>query len=664
MCTLEPARPERRVGFASAFASFAIASLAILLLARAASANDVAEDSLRFTYPTVVANAIGPCAAADLDGDGVIDLLARGTGVAIILLGGAKAPLETRITVALEAGDSPTAIGDMDRDGRPDLITVRSADNSVAVYRNLGGLQFEAPARHVVATGPGGAWVGDVTGDGWPDLIVVGGSLFTTLLNQGDGSLAPGSTTAAGRYWNLRVVADLDGDGRADLAAVDFANELSVIRLLFGEADGTLSDGGQPAGSTRFQNAAAGDLDHDGNMDLILCASDHFEVWRGMGGRNFQMHLTQPGPAIRYIWPEPLLADFDGDSELDLVFATPEGRCYNGECPRILIFKGSGTGEFSGPARFLAAQPNYSDRVETEHAVMGDFDGDGAIDVSYEITSAYRPGITSFAKNDRSGGFLLPFSDPLGFRVRRVRVANSSHSGVPTVLLWDGTRTLQAHGLDGYRLRTLSPLSDGKPMGVADLNGDGLEDVIVASSDSTRIVLADGIGGFGAAQILTGGRFLSTADLDGILGPDIVVVDAVGAMHARYNDGHAAFGPLVDLALNLPLEATSVAGLDLDQDGYSELLIGVYTYGRGQRARVDVHWNTAGSLGATVGIDIGWVYPYDSNGSPSTIARGDFNGDGISDVMVVLETVGATASGFAVILGRGDRTFAPSVDYP
>ncbi|MEO5988876.1 MAG: T9SS type A sorting domain-containing protein, partial [Candidatus Eisenbacteria bacterium] len=138
--------------------------------------------------------------------------------------------------------------------------------------------------------------------------------------------------------------------------------------------------------------------------------------------------------------------------------------------------------------------------------------------------------------------------------------------------------------------------------------------------------------------------------------------DAVGAMHARYNDGQGAFGPLVDLALNLPPGATSVAGLDLDQDGYSELLVGIQT--GESRARLDVHWNTAGSLGAAVGIDIGWVYPHGPAGPPSTIARGDFNGDGISDVMVVLERYNDIESSFAVISGRGNRTFAPSVDYP
>lgn len=623
---------------------------------------------IRFTYPEPLGHSDVPLAAVDMDGDGDDDLIARGTGVAVILMGDLHSPLSVRIVLPLTAGDSPAAAHDMDRDGRPDLITMRGSDSTIAVYRNLGSLFLAAPVRYHVPTSPGGVLVGDVTGDDRPDLIVTpsaDGPVFT-LLCQPDGTLAPGLLTAGGRF-GAAVVADLDGDARDDVATLGKIHngQSYFLELLMSNGDGSFESVVGPAWDRPFYGVSAGDLNGDGRTDLVLGGRDSLEVWLGTGGADFELRWVRVGAVPTTQTPTFHLADLDRDSQLDLLFLSrglehlPEGgRCFDGTCPQLQVLKGTGSELFNEPIEFSAYRPEFIGVPYPTDAVLGDFDDNNSIDVAYWIGQDES---VHLARNTGSGEFQLPSSVQLPFQVQRVRVANSSFSAEPTFLLWDGAQTLRAAVQDGYTLVGLAPLADGRVEAAEDLDGDALDDVVTASGDSVRILFANGLGGYSPPLILTGMRLLALAELDGANGRDLVVANTTGRIHARYNDGSRAFGNPVDLGLDVPALTTSAAGLDLDADGSDELLFGV-RHG-GPTARLDLHWNTQGVLGPPVSYVLAPPTLFGQAGSPSTIARGDINGDGLADLFVVVEQTSDQMSGFSILLGAGSRQFAAVADY-
>jgi hypothetical protein len=132
--------------------------------------------------------------------------------------------------VDFAAGSAPVAVvvGDLNGDGKPDAAVLNIASPilatsaSVTVLINAGGGAFAPPVSYSVAGPfalPGNLVMGDVNGDGKPDLVTPG---MTVLLNAGGGAFtrlfydAPGTPTAI-------AAADLDGDGRLDFAVTSGA---------------------------------------------------------------------------------------------------------------------------------------------------------------------------------------------------------------------------------------------------------------------------------------------------------------------------------------------------------------------------------------------------------------------------------------------------------
>jgi hypothetical protein len=191
---------------------------------------------------------------ADLDGDGLPDLVTAnnnyGTTNSVSLLRNTSSPgnisFAPQVALTGLATAYGLAIGDLDGDGKPDLV-VSSFDygQSVSVYRNTstpGSLTTNSFASDVDFALPGwgnGVAIGDLDGDGKPDLAVVtqlgdGLSLFKNISTPGSfttNSLAPRVDYPTGWNPNGVAIGDLDGDGRPDIAfAVSYAATLSIYQ--------------------------------------------------------------------------------------------------------------------------------------------------------------------------------------------------------------------------------------------------------------------------------------------------------------------------------------------------------------------------------------------------------------------------------------------------
>lgn len=226
-------------------------------------------------------------AAGDVNGDGNLDLVvgqrpSSGVINSVVLLrgngnGSFQAPVE------LPAGVNPekVALRDLNGDGRLDIITVNygefdsaAAPGNVTVLLGNGNGTFQNAMPYSTGKNPTSVNFGDVNNDGVPDMVVTAsgtsiGSFHVALLTgKGDGTFNPATLLPADFGPSSAVLADFNGDGKADLLVANCCGDTDVTYRL-GNGDGTFqSMGHHPPGSP--SKLVAADFDGNGSMDLAV----------------------------------------------------------------------------------------------------------------------------------------------------------------------------------------------------------------------------------------------------------------------------------------------------------------------------------------------------------------------------------------------------------
>jgi hypothetical protein len=285
-------------------------------------------------------------AVADLNGDGKPDIVATssctaGTNCvssAVVLLGNGDGTFKSGVSYP-SGGQTAysVVVADVNADGKPDLIVANSCSTG-DVYCTSGTVGVllgngDGTFRPVVIYGSGGQYptsvvVADVNNDGKPDLMVsnyyTGGSNYNgsigILFGNGDGTFQPAVSYASGGVGaNSVAVADLNGDGKPDLLAVNqginYGISNGALGVLLGNGDGTFQPVIQnPTGNIStdyFAQVAIADFNGDGKLDVACAASDF--LLPGNGDGTFQPALT-----LGVYGGGTATGDFNGDGRPDL----------------------------------------------------------------------------------------------------------------------------------------------------------------------------------------------------------------------------------------------------------------------------------------------------------------------------------------------------------
>lgn len=330
---------------------------------------------------------------------------------------------------------------------------------------------------------PGGVLLGDINHDGLPDLVVRSSESPQIAVYFGNGSggflLAPGSPLALQEPASEIAAGDLNGDDWLDLV---LANHDSYrIQILIGDGSGSfiphtnslleLKRGQHP----HTHGLALGDLNNDGHLDLVTGNTTDSDVVVGIGDGKGGFAPAPGSPFEVAQGPYPLaLDDLNNDGNLDLAI-TSTLNAGGGSGRSLTILLGDGTGGF----RRLQTPVKTPDPW---FVAIADVNGDRIADL---LTSHWESGKLTVLLGAGDGSFLETPSSPLDF----------GHA------IW-------------Y-------------LGLADMNGDGKPDLAAAADDSLRLMIGDGSGLFSPAPGLpypTGGGSwrLAIGDLNADGKPDLL----------------------------------------------------------------------------------------------------------------------------------------------
>jgi hypothetical protein len=273
-----------------------------------------------------------------------------------------------------------------------------------------------------------------------------------------------------------------------------------------------------------------------------------------------------------------VVGDFNGDGISDLAVADQDSASVS-----ILLGKGDGT--FHAPLRFFAGSNARS-------LTVGDFNGDGIPDlaVAYGVGSLYLPdGSVRILLGKGDGSFQLGGNYAVGINPVSVAVGDFNGDGHIDLAVANGSAPsnlvsiLLGNG-DGSFQTAQNYVAGSVPhsVTVADFNGDGIADLVVADQGSTMVsvLLGKGDGTFGAAQDYDAGRkpaSVTVADFngDGIL--DLAVAHSTNGgsnldmVSILLGQGDGSFQPAQNYVVGV--QPVFVAVGDFNSDGHLDLAV-------------------------------------------------------------------------------------------
>ena len=269
---------------------------------------------------------------------------------------------------------------DLNGDGKLDLLFHENLERLVFLPGNGDGT-FANPLFSSVDIGSLFA-VADLTGDDIDDVAAYyyTASSAGVVLFAGTGTGTFNETARIPLSASPFAIAagDLDGDGANDLVVGYGADDTRTVDLLFGNDDGTFDPAvPRPSGDSRAITIELADLENDGDLDIVAVNFfDQVAVLRNHGGRTFDpattYRVSQPYTSVHNMI-HVAVADVTGDGERDLLVTTSNHS--------LATLRGRGDGTFNAPQFELFPEASSGSTATFVPLGTTDFDGDGRVDV-------------------------------------------------------------------------------------------------------------------------------------------------------------------------------------------------------------------------------------------------------------------------------------------
>ena len=479
--------------------------LAIATQSASAVAIELNQGNGRFIPPGAVGFAPhNTPLVADLNGDGLPDIaITTGAGDILFRQGLPNQPGAFDSPVTVNPGDPSRDIAAVITNSGTFLASVDATDNAVSLFRFANGKWGLA---RTLPTGiaPAQIVTADLRGNGEDDLVIrnAGDGTLTIYLSDHNGGFLPAITLTVGPGISDVSVADVNADGLADLL---LANQTGgLVEVILNQGDGRFSppmfyragDGlsalvaatdTAPAALVSQEGTVgvvAAALDPGGPVDILALnsGSESIGVLQGLGAGRFAFPISRPtnGPTdvIR-------TGDFNHDGFTDLAILGANG---------LTVRFGFGGGVF-------ARGVTYNVGPDATGLTIADTNGDGLPDLV--VGNAF--GDVLVLRSEGNGNFQTP--SPTDQNVT-LAVGPAIGSDGPTFIYANQAldHVVVQNGLHGPSTvvadRTTGLLVPGAPV-LADLNGDGIPDLIVPNSGGNSVFVYPGLagGGFGPASM-------------------------------------------------------------------------------------------------------------------------------------------------------------------
>lgn len=295
---------------------------------------------------------------------------ARATVLSLAPGAGADGSFSQTAQVGVGSNPYNLASGDLNGDGRLDVVTANYGAGSVSVLLGNGNGTFAPPVNYAAGSNPFGVALGDLNEDGRLDVVVANSSNHNLMVRLGnaDGTFGASTAFAVGTTPRRVVLADFNGDTRLDAAV---ANETSDnISVLLGNGNGTFATQTPFTAGNAPVGIDASDLNGDGRPDIVAAnyGSDSLSVYLNNGSGGFSAQAVFAGAPNSDPY-SVVVRDFNGDGRPDAVTS-------NLNSASVTYMPGTGPGTFGAPVTVSTGfGGNY-------HVCAVDFDGDAQLDLA------------------------------------------------------------------------------------------------------------------------------------------------------------------------------------------------------------------------------------------------------------------------------------------